>query len=89
MKQSRSTPGIRSDEKDMAISVTGHRGPQDSVMSKLQYFLDSRFTDGGEVVSLTRMSLFIFRQIPGTHFFQRLSWHQGHSAAESFLDMQF
>jgi hypothetical protein len=43
-------------------------------------FLDSRFTDGSEVVSLMRQSLFTPRKIPGTHFHYRLSWPQGHSA---------
>jgi hypothetical protein len=32
------------------------------------FSLDSRLTDGGAVVSLTRRSLFIPRKIPGTHF---------------------
>jgi hypothetical protein len=40
-------------------------------------FLDSRFTDGCEVVSLTRQPLFTPRKIPGTHFCWRLCWPQG------------
>jgi hypothetical protein len=31
-------------------------------------YLDNRLTDGGEVVSLKRRSLFIRRKTPGTHF---------------------
>jgi hypothetical protein len=31
-------------------------------------FLDNRFTDGGEVVSLMRRPPFTPRKIPGTHF---------------------
>jgi hypothetical protein len=43
--------------------------------------LDSRLTDGGEVISPTRRPPFTPRKIPGTHFSQRLSRSQGHSAA--------
>jgi hypothetical protein len=43
--------------------------------------LDNRLTDGCEFVSLTRRPPFTFRKIPGTHFYQRLSRPQGHSAA--------
>jgi hypothetical protein len=50
-------------------------------MSRLPYFLDSRLTDGGEVVSLTRRPPFTPRKIPGTHFSLRPSPPQGHSAA--------
>jgi hypothetical protein len=44
-------------------------------------FSDIRHTDGGKVVSPTRRPLFTRRKIPGTHFCQRLSRLQGHSAA--------
>jgi hypothetical protein len=37
-----------------AVSVTGREGPQGCETSRLPHFLDSRLTDGGEVVSLTR-----------------------------------
>jgi hypothetical protein len=43
-------------------------------------FLDSRFTDGGEV-SLTPPSPFTTRKIGGTHFCYRLSRSQVYSAA--------
>jgi hypothetical protein len=51
------------------------------ITSRLPHFLDSRFTDGGEVISLThRPSL-----SPGRFLVlisvKRLSRHQGHSAA--------
>jgi hypothetical protein len=36
--------------------------------SRLPYFLHSLFTDGGEVVRLTRQSPFTPRKIVGTHF---------------------
>jgi hypothetical protein len=35
------------------ISVTGSGGPLGFEISKLPHFLENRFTDGGEVVSLT------------------------------------
>jgi hypothetical protein len=35
-----------------AIPVTGHGGPQGYESSRLPHFLDNRFIDGGEVVSL-------------------------------------
>jgi hypothetical protein len=45
------------------------------------FFLYNRLTDGGEFVSLTRLLPFTPRKIPDTHFCQRLSRPQGHSAA--------
>jgi hypothetical protein len=49
--------------------------------SRLPHFHDTRLTDGGEVVSLTRRPPFTPRKIPGTHFCYRMSRPQGHSAA--------
>jgi hypothetical protein len=40
--------------KGEAIHVTGRGGPYGCETSRLPHFLDSRFTDGGEVFSLTR-----------------------------------
>jgi hypothetical protein len=40
--------------KVKAILVTGRGEPQCCETSRLPHFLDSRLTDGGEVVSLTR-----------------------------------
>jgi hypothetical protein len=34
--------------------------------SRLPHFLDTRLTDGGEIVGLTRLPLFTLRKIPGT-----------------------
>jgi hypothetical protein len=41
-----------------AISVTGRGGPYGCETSRLPHFPDNRLIDGGEVVSLTRRSLF-------------------------------
>jgi hypothetical protein len=49
--------------------------------SRPPHFLDNEFTDGGEVVSLTRRSHVTPRKIPRTHFYYRLIRLQGHSAA--------
>jgi hypothetical protein len=49
--------------------------------SRLPHFPDNRLTDEGEVVSLTRRPPFTPRKFSGTHFCQRLSRTQGHSAA--------
>jgi hypothetical protein len=54
--------------KGKAIPVTGHEGPYGCETSRLPHFLDSRLTDGGEVVSLTHQLPFTPRKIPGTHF---------------------
>jgi hypothetical protein len=43
------------DKKGKAIPVTVHGGPQGCDTSKFPHFLDNRLTDGGEVVSLTRL----------------------------------
>jgi hypothetical protein len=51
-------------------------------MSRLPHFLHNRSTDGGKVVRLTRRPPFTPGKIPGTHFYQRLSRSQGHSAAK-------
>jgi hypothetical protein len=51
-----------------AIPVTSRGGPYVCETSRLPHFLDSRLTDGGEVVSLTRRLPFTPRKIHGTHF---------------------
>jgi hypothetical protein len=43
---------MREKKKGKAIPVTGGGGPKGCEMSRLPYFLDNWFTDGGEVVSL-------------------------------------
>jgi hypothetical protein len=50
------------------IPVTGRGGPWACDTSRLPQFLDSRLTDGGEVVSLTRQPPFTPMKISGTHF---------------------
>jgi hypothetical protein len=52
-------------KKDKAIPVTDRGGPQVCETSRL----DSRLTDGGEVVSLKRRPPFTPRKIPGTDFY--------------------
>jgi hypothetical protein len=49
------------------IPVTGRGGPYGCETSRLPHFLDSRLTDSGEAVSLTRRPPFILRKIPSTH----------------------
>jgi hypothetical protein len=51
-----------------AIPVTGRGGPQGCETVRFQHFRDSRFIDGGEVVSLTRWPPFTPRKIPDTNF---------------------
>jgi hypothetical protein len=55
------------------ISVIGCGGPYGCEASRLPHFLDSRLTDGGNFVSLTRQPLFATRKIPGTHFLYKIS----------------
>jgi hypothetical protein len=50
-------------------------------MSRLTHFPDNWLTDGCEVVSLTPGHPLLPREIPDTHFCQRLSRPQSHSAA--------
>jgi hypothetical protein len=56
--------------KGKDITVTGRGGPYGCDTSRLPHFLDSRLTDGGKVVSLTRRPAAVYplRKIPGTHF---------------------
>jgi hypothetical protein len=35
----------------------------------VRHFLDNRLTDGGEVVTITRLFPFTTRKTPGTHFY--------------------
>jgi hypothetical protein len=53
--------------KGKAVPVTGHEGHEGCERSRLPHFLDSRLTDGGEVVTLTRRPPFTPGKIPGTH----------------------
>jgi hypothetical protein len=62
-----------SSKEDEAI---GPGSRQDCEASRLIRLLDNPLTDGPEIVSFT-LSL---REIPGTHFCQRLSRIQGHLA---------
>jgi hypothetical protein len=50
--------------KGKAIPVTGRGDPRCCETSRLQYFLDNRLTDIGEVVSLTSRPPFTPRKIP-------------------------
>jgi hypothetical protein len=54
--------------KGKGVPVTGRKGPQGFETLRLPHFLDSRLTDGGEAVSLTRRPPFTFRKIPGYSF---------------------
>jgi hypothetical protein len=51
-----------------AIPVTDHEGPYGYEMTRPPNFLDSRLTDGGEVLNLIHRPSFTPRKIPGTHF---------------------
>jgi hypothetical protein len=48
--------------------VTGCGGPYGRKTSRRPHFLDTRLTDGGKVVSLTRRPPFALRKIPDTNF---------------------
>jgi hypothetical protein len=48
---------------------------------RFPHFLHNRLTNVGKIVTLTRRQPFTPRKIPGTHFCQKLSRPQGHSAA--------
>jgi hypothetical protein len=50
--------------KGKAVHVTGRGVPQGYEKSRFPHFLDSRLTDGGEVVSLMRRLPFTPRKIP-------------------------
>jgi hypothetical protein len=50
------------EKKGKAILVTGRRGAWDSETSRIPYFLENRFTDCREVVSLTSRSAIHYPQ---------------------------
>jgi hypothetical protein len=54
--------------KGKAIPVTGHEYPLVCEMSRLLHFLDSRVTDGGEVVSPRRRPPFTPQEDSGYSF---------------------
>jgi hypothetical protein len=51
-----------------AIPVTGRGDTQGFETSRLPHFVESRLTDGGEIVSLKRRPPFTSRKIRGTNF---------------------
>jgi hypothetical protein len=55
-------------KKIKTIPVTDSEGLYGCETSRIPHFLDNRFTDGGEIVSLMRRPRFTPRNIPGTHF---------------------
>jgi hypothetical protein len=61
--------------------VTGCEDRYGCETSRLPHFLDSRFTDGGEAVSLTFRPTFTTRKIPGTR-------PQGHSVARRIRSIE-
>jgi hypothetical protein len=60
--------GVSKLKKGKAIPVAGRESPWGCETSRLPHFLDSRLTDGGEVISPKRRPPFTSRKIPGTHF---------------------
>jgi hypothetical protein len=64
-----------------AIPKTSRGGPYVSETSRLQYFLDGRLTDSGEVASFTRRPHFTPMKIPCFYFCYRLSRPESHSTA--------
>jgi hypothetical protein len=52
------TASFRDLKKGQTIPVTGRGGPKGCEASRFPYFLYNRFTDGGQVVSLTRRPAF-------------------------------
>jgi hypothetical protein len=56
---------IETEIKSKAIPVTGHEGPQSYETSRLPHFVDSRLTDGGDVIRLTPGRPLLPRKIPG------------------------
>jgi hypothetical protein len=60
---------ILSDAKSREGKVIPVKGrPIGFETSRIPHFLDSRLTDGREIVSLMRRPHFVLLKIPGTHF---------------------
>jgi hypothetical protein len=58
----------KGNENGNAIRVPGRGRPQGCETSRIPHFLDTRATDDGEIISLTRRPPFTPRKIPGTQF---------------------
>jgi hypothetical protein len=65
-------------KKGKSIPATGRMGPQVCETSRLPHFLDTRLTDGGEVI-LTRQPPFTLPE--DSWYSYKFSWPEGHSAA--------
>jgi hypothetical protein len=53
-----SDPPLNNNKKSKVIPIVGRGGPHGCETSRRPHFVDSRLTDGGEVVSLTRRPAF-------------------------------
>jgi hypothetical protein len=56
-------------KEEYSYPCNGSRSPYDCETSRFPHFLGNRFTDGGEVVSLTAGRSFTPLKIPDTHFY--------------------
>ena len=65
--------------KGKAVLLQAWSGPEGSRKLRFQDFMTTAQV-GGKVVSLKHRPSLPTRNPPGTHFCQRLSWPQGHSA---------
>jgi len=71
-------------EKDKSVPLQAWIGPEDSRKLRFPDFVTTAH-DGGKVVSLTHRSPLPPGNTTGTHFCQRLSRPQGHSASGRIL----
>jgi hypothetical protein len=74
-------------KKGKAVPLQAWSGPEGSRKLRFPDFMTTA-QDGHKVVSLTHRPLLPSGNTPGTHFCQRLSRHQGHSATGRIMPMK-
>ena len=73
--------------KGKSIPLQAWRGPEGSMKLRFPDFMTTA-QGGGKVASLTHRPHLLPGNSPGTHFFQRLSRPQGHSAIGTIMSMK-
>jgi hypothetical protein len=78
---------VNKDRKKKAVPLQAWSGPEGSRKLRFPDFI-STAQDGGKVVSLMHQPTLPPGNTPGTHFCQKLSQQQGHSATGRIMSLK-